>query len=227
MYYLQNLPQIPLVSDIASLMQLAVLYPASFYFSNLNIPDQISASFNLSNSLLGTPPVNYPNGLNGGGAINQFFVIKMKAQLKLPAGSGTQQFQFALGSDDGSIFYINPLPAILPSATATPPVYLNNDGIHGFSWSCSPVNVAANSSPFVTLSDSQPSPFEMDWMQAPPEELGLVLLVRPAPGNGLAPCTDPGIFPSGDLVVPAPVAPWQFVPNNWFVPSASAPNSNC
>lgn len=101
----------------------------------------------------------------GGEALYEYFGVSMNSRIRLHTGDPEGPYQFAVLSDDGSIFTLgNP---------ADPTLVLNNDGV-------SPTRMGCSATP-VQMTKKSKIPMRMDYFQGPRFHISLILLWRPFP----------------------------------------------
>jgi hypothetical protein len=128
-----------------------------FYFNNLNVPTRsFSSGFQLTDgSLLSTP---------AGTPLFEYFAFDFKSSIRLPAGTGVKQKQFALISDDGSNLLVqDPVSGVWSKSVA-------NDDNHESLMGCGGAPV--------TLSSDYSTPIEVQYFQGPRYQIALILLWR-------------------------------------------------
>ena len=155
------------IVDFGSFWRSAQPQAATFYFSQLNIPEQnFSSGFNALDVLSrNAVPLTYPQS---GSLILNYFGFTLFTDLRLPPGTPSGPYQLSLGSSDGARLYVNPSGD--PTQTPITPD-LDNDGVH-------PMQTQEGSSTLM-LSAEVPTHLNVQWFQAAPSNLGLVLSYRP------------------------------------------------
>jgi hypothetical protein len=107
-------------------------------------------------------------------AVYEYFGLRFESQLQLAANEPAADYQMAVLSDDGAVFYWK------DSATQALTPYINNDGDHSTKMKCSASTVRMES--------GQKRPFVLEYYQGPRFHISLIVMWRPVPDG-----TDPDV----------------------------------
>ncbi len=173
---------------------------ANFYFNNINVPTRrFDQGFELSNGKLLSKSDGTP--------LFEHFAFDFTTNIKLPAGSGSRQVQFAVLADDGANLLVqDPITQVWTKQVM-------NDGVH-------PTVLTCGSSP-ITIND-QPTALNFQYFQGPRYEIAMVLLWRPWNGSASDPMCDSRMgFFNTSTTPSTPTAKWIDVMSRWEVVPAN------
>ncbi len=98
-----------------------------------------------------------------GEVLIEYFALFLKGEIQLTNLEEEGMYEFAILSDDGSLFYVNP--------SGTQQLIINNDGVHPNKMGCSAA---------ISLTKSKNLPFELGWYQGPRTYISFMMFWRKA-----------------------------------------------
>lgn len=142
-----------------------VMVESTLYFDQLFIPTR---RFDTPFVTSAGEPVLYQNQNPDAPpqAVYEYFGLRFESQLQLAENESEGNYQLAVLSDDGAVFYFK-------NEDGTLRPFINNDGDHGTKMKCATESIS--------MRRGEKKPFVLEYYQGPRFHISLVLMWRPTP----------------------------------------------